>query len=95
MPVNSQNNSSAATGRLTCGAKRGNTALYVKHDVNVFETVAYHPGKSGDITPIAANLKDCSPASIISEISNFKSQICFLNKQTQFQKEQKCPNRFY
>jgi|GEM_PF-5680726 len=85
MPVNSQKNSSAATGHLTCGIKRGNTALYVQHDVNVFMTVAYHPGKSGDITPIAANKKDCSPAPLIAEISNFKSQICFLNKQTQFQ----------
>ena len=62
MPVNSQNNSSAATGCLTCGAKRGNTALYVKYDVNVFVTVAYHPGKGGDITPIAAGKNDCSLA---------------------------------
>jgi len=95
MPVNSQKNSLAATGRLTCGVKRGNTALYVKHDVNVFMTVAHHPDKSGDITPIAANKKNGSPAFTISEISNCKSQICFLNKQTQFKKEQKCPNRFH
>ena len=82
-PVNSQNNSSAATGRLTCGAQRGNTALYVKYDVNVFVTVAYHPGKGGDITPIAAGKNDCSLAILKNA------------KQTQFQKEEnndKCFN---
>ena len=83
MPVNSQNNLLAAAGRLTCDVKRGNTALYVKHDVNVFATVAHHPGKSGDITPIAADKKDCSPATLKNA------------KQTQFKKEQKCPNRFH